>query len=136
MAYRFKQKQIFPLYNEYFPMVMQSKLITGAFQEAKAITQAPDPMVYLAAMGSVSLALQGLIDVELPIGKICPVSLSMLTIANSGERKSTVQGQFSKGVKLFQKDSIKVHQKKLNTYELELEFYKYKAAQIKKNGLI
>lgn len=134
MTYRYQHQ--FPSYLEFFPMVSKSSLITSAFQEAKAITQAPDPMVYLASISSVSIALQGLINVELPIGKVCPVSLSTLIIAESGERKSTVENIFTKGIKSFEKETIKTYQKKLNKYNLELDLHKNVAAQIKKKGQV
>ena len=81
MTYRYQHQ--FPSYFDFFPMVSKSTLITNAFQEAKVITQAPDPMVYLAIMSAVSTASQGGVNVELPIGKVCPVSTSNSTIDTS-----------------------------------------------------
>tara|TARA_R110000737_G_scaffold282984_1_gene289648 strand:- start:8215 stop:8622 length:408 start_codon:yes stop_codon:yes gene_type:complete len=134
MAYRYQHQ--FPSYFDFFPMVSKSTLITNAFQEAKIITQAPDPMVYLASISAASIALQGVINVELPIGKVCPVSLSTLTIAESGERKSTVENIFTKGIKSFEKEAIKAHRKKLNKYNLELELHENVTVQIKKKGQV
>lgn len=127
---------VFPGSNEYFPMISQSSLITSAFIEAKAITQAPDAMVYLTEISSVSTALQGLINVELPTGKVCPVSLWSLTIAESGERKSTVENLLTKSIKLFQKEKTKINQNKLEEYKIKLGLYEAKATQIKRKGLI
>ncbi|MDN3683560.1 DUF3987 domain-containing protein [Vibrio sinaloensis] len=81
----------FPIDGGYTPKVEYSTLITNAFNEAKTITQAPDPMVYLATMSAVSVAMQGLIDVEMPTRKVAPVSLMSLIIAESGERKSSLE---------------------------------------------
>ena len=66
MAYRYKHQ--FP-YCQFLPRVCQSQLITNAFQDAKNITQAPEAMVYMTTITSVSLALQGIINVEIPTGK-------------------------------------------------------------------
>lgn len=131
MTYRFQHQ--FPSYLEFFPMVSKSSLITSAFQEAKAITQAPDPMVYMTAISSVSQALQGAINVQMPTGKVCPVSLMTLTIAESGSRKSSVENLLSKGIKRFQKDNLKNHKIKLKRYKAKLEIYEKKVAQIKKS---
>jgi len=126
----------FPLYSEIFPITYRTSLIGSAFNEAKLITQAPESMVYLTAISSVSVALQGLINVELPTGKVCPVSLWALAIAESGERKSTVENLLTKSIKLFQKEKTKINQQKLEEYKIKLGLYKDKSAQIKRKGLI
>ena len=131
MAYRYQHQ--FPSYFDFFPMVSKSSLITNVFQEAKVITQAPDPMVYLASISAASIALQGLINVELPIGKVCPVSLSTLIIAESGERKSSVENILTKGIKLFQKRALKSYKEELKRYKTKLEIHEKKTAQIKKS---
>ena len=131
MTYRYQHQ--FPSYFDFFPMVSKSTLITNAFQEAKIITQAPDPMVYLASISAASIALQGVINVELPIGKVCPVSLSTLTIAESGERKSSVENLLTKGIKLFQKQALKCYQEELKRYKAKLEIHNKKTVQIKKS---
>ncbi|MDT0602543.1 DUF3987 domain-containing protein [Thalassotalea castellviae] len=100
--------------------------------EAEAITKAPKPMVYLTAIGSVSAALQGLVNVELPSGGIRPVSMWGMTIAESGERKSTVDNIFSKGIESFISESTKEHKRMLRKYELELELHENEAAKIKR----
>jgi hypothetical protein len=133
MAYRFHCKQTFPLHFEFFPQIHGSSLIANTFHEVKAITQAPDSLIYSAILGSVSVASQGSIDAELPIGKVVPVSLMMLMIADSGERKSTVQNLLTKGIKLFQQNNLNGYQKKLNKYKIRLELHNNQTAQIKKS---
>ncbi|MEZ9518262.1 hypothetical protein CWO01_14695 [Vibrio splendidus] len=122
----------FPTSSEVFPLVSPSSLITKAYMEAKLITQAPDSMVYMTAISSVSLALQGVIDVEIPTGKISPVSLMGLTIAESGERKSSVENLFTKGIKSFQKENIECYQTQLDRYQIQLDLHEKKVARIKK----
>lgn len=122
----------FPISSEMFPITSSSSLITKAYMEARLITQAPDPMVYMTAISAVSLALQGVIDVEIPTGKISPVSLMGLTIAESGERKSSVENLFTKGIKSFQKENIECHQTQLREYEIQLDLHHKKVARIKK----
>ncbi|MGJ7575117.1 DUF3987 domain-containing protein [Variovorax sp. RB2P76] len=46
----------------------------------------------MAALSALSAASQGLVDVLLPTGQLRPVSTNFLTIAESGERKSAVDG--------------------------------------------
>jgi len=123
----------FPIHSEIFPYISQSQLITNAFMEAKTITQAPDAMVYMTAISSVSLALQGLINVEIPTGKISPVSLMALTVAESGERKSSVENLFTKGIKSFQKVDVEKYKAQFEGYKIKLELHEKKTAQIKKS---
>ncbi|TOQ57182.1 hypothetical protein CGG91_23435, partial [Vibrio parahaemolyticus] len=106
----------FPIDGGYCPRVEHSKLITNAFNEAKTITQAPDPMVYLATISAASVALQGIINVELPTGKVAPVSLMSLIIAESGERKSSLENLLTKGIKSFHKESTERYNNKLKEY--------------------
>jgi hypothetical protein len=133
MAYRFNNKQTFPLHFEFFPQIHGASLIANAFHEVKAITQAPDPLIYSAILGSVSVASQGSINVELPIDKVVPAPLMMLMIADSGERKSTVQNLLTKGMKLFQQNNLKGYQKKLNEYKIRLELHENQTTQIRKS---
>ena len=53
-----------------------------------------------------------------------PVSLSLLTIAESGDRKSTVEGFFTKGIKEFDKIKLKEKQENLKKYALQLRMHK------------
>ena len=124
----------FPQYIQLFPLVGQSAIFSNAFREALAITQAPESMVHLTALSVVSVALQGGIDVEVPTGKVCPVSLSTLIIADSGERKSTVENLLTKGIKSFYKDSTQNHLEKLNEYKIKQEVYENQINAIKKKG--
>lgn len=131
MTYRYQHQ--FPSYSEFFPMVSKSLLITSAFQEAKVMTQAPEAMVLATIFSSTSVASQGVINVEMPTGKVCPVSLMTLTIAESGERKSSVEKLLTKGIKQFQKHALKNHKEKLKRYKVKLDIHEKKTAQIKKS---
>jgi hypothetical protein len=55
-----------------------------------------------------------------------------LIIAESGERKSTVENLLTKGIKSFNKDSIQKHQENLNEYKIKQGVYANQVAQIKK----
>ncbi len=55
-----------------------------------ARSQAPMAICANAVIASVALAGQAHVDVMLPIGQVRPISVNILTIARSGERKTTV----------------------------------------------
>ncbi len=123
----------FPIDGGYCPRVEHSKLITNAFNEAKTITQAPDPMVYLATISAASVALQGIINVELPTGKVAPVSLMSLIIAESGERKSSLENLLTKGIKSFHKESTERYNNKLKEYSIRERLFEKRKTQIEKS---
>jgi len=132
----YNQFNNFPLPSEYFPLEFQESLIKKTFEEVRAITQAPDALVYMTVISSVSLALQGKINIESPMGKIGPVSLMALTIAESGERKSTVENLLTKGIKEFQQSSKKTHLEQMKKYKIKLDLHLYKAKELKDNALL
>ncbi len=74
------QKYYFPMSTEVFPMGYQSSILNSSFLEGRLVTQAPDSMVFLTMLSAMSVALQGLVDVETPVGKTCPVAISALTV--------------------------------------------------------
>lgn len=60
------------------------------WNEVTAITQAPYELVIAGGLAAMSVACQGLIDVARPGCRPGPVSLAVLAIGDSGERKSTI----------------------------------------------
>ena len=124
LGYQYKDKEKFPLPSDYVPKVFQSHIIAEAIREAQLITQTPESMVLLTAISYASLALQGSINVEMPIGKIRPVSIMSMIIAESGERKSSLENLLSKGIKLFQKDILKKDKIQQNRYKILQDIHK------------
>lgn len=86
-------------------------------------TQAPPDLILLSALSTYSLLLQGRIDVERPGVGLGPVSLFGLTIAESGERKSTVARLLEKPVVEFQASQNEEYAEKMATYEAETEVF-------------
>ena len=77
-------------YPDEFPLSSLPPLIRDAVIEAQQITQAPLGLVAASALGAVSLVCQNLIDVCRLNTLRGPVSLFLLTLAESGERKNAV----------------------------------------------
>ena len=72
-------------------------------------------MIASSALATASLACQGLADVGRDSQNIGPISLSLLTIAESGERKSSLDKAFSKALRDWERekaDEMKVVIKK------------------------
>ncbi|WP_439890835.1 YfjI family protein [Ralstonia sp. 25C] len=84
-----------------YPTLSFPGSVLGTINEVIHHTQAPVAMVALSALGVMSASLQGILDVCLPIGKVCPVSINALVIAESGERKSAVDNLLSAAIHEF-----------------------------------
>jgi len=78
--------------------------IRAAVEEVQGFVKAPMPLVAGSALVALSIAAQTHIDVERARKLSGPVSLFMLSIADSGERKSTVDDFFTEPIKHFQSE--------------------------------
>lgn len=110
--------------------------VRAAVEEVQAAVQAPFEMVAASALATVSLATQHLADVRRSNTLTGPLSLNFLTIAESGDRKSTVDRLLSRAVREFQdarrdeaKTSLANHVADLAAWQAERD-----AAEGKLNG--
>lgn len=79
-----------------FPVDAFPQIIRNAIYEVEQHTQAPQGLIAASALGVISLACQNRIDVCRLNDLRSPVSLFLLTLAESGERKSTVDKMLMK----------------------------------------
>ena len=70
-------------------------------------------------MGAASLAAQAHFDVILPWGDIKPLSLFLLTVGESGERKSAVDDAVLGAAKKQEKEDQEIYQRELQAYEFQ-----------------
>ncbi|MDK8265647.1 YfjI family protein [Pseudomonas oryzihabitans] len=82
-----------------YPIYALPEIILKAVEEVHAYVQAPLPMIVASALAAVSTCIQGLASVERDSATRGPASLYFLTLAESGERKSTCDGFFSKAIR-------------------------------------
>jgi hypothetical protein len=78
-----------------YPLDALPELLKTAVIEVQAFTKAPVAMVACSALSTLSLAAQSLYDVQRAEGLTGPIGLYFMTVANSGERKTTMDGMFS-----------------------------------------
>jgi hypothetical protein len=89
---------------EPYPVDALPPVISAAVREVQAYVQAPMAMVAGAALGALSMAAQGLVDIDRDSSLTGPCSLFRLTIAESGERKSSCDGYFSRAIEQWERD--------------------------------
>lgn len=93
--------------------------IVNAVDEAEFNIKAPRALVISSALTAIATASQGIIDVCKPNGQIVPVSLMILSVANSGERKSTVENVFLREIRAFQEERDLLYQKDLGKWRAQ-----------------
>jgi hypothetical protein len=99
---------------EYFP-----PLIQAAIREVHNTTQAPIAMVGSVVLAAISLACQQHAIIKMPDGRIKPCSLYLLTIAESGERKSTVNDLVMKPFIDFESAGLEEYENIKQQYDIE-----------------
>lgn len=77
-----------------FPLWALPPTIRSAVQESMDVTRAPAALVASSALAAASLAVQAKYDVQRLNGLVSPCSLYIITFAESGERKTTVDRMF------------------------------------------
>ncbi len=111
---------------EPYPVDALPETIRAAVEEVAGFIKAPLPLVASSALAALSLAAQAHIDAKRAEKLHGPVGLFLLTIADSGERKSTCDGFFTSAIRQYQeeqaeamKPAIKEHQADISAWEAE-----------------
>ena len=111
-------EDLFPTGNsDPHPIEMLPDAIRYAVEEVAEFVQAPVPLVVASALSTISTVVQGHYDVRRADGLQGPTSLYMLSIADSGERKSS-SNKFS---------SVLWNHEKLEKERMEPELINYRA---------
>ncbi|MDH0148784.1 YfjI family protein [Stutzerimonas stutzeri] len=101
--------------------------------EVAETTQAPLELALASALTVLSLLCQPLIDVRRPGDMIGPISLLIILIANSGERKTTVESIFLAWIREYIKQAMIQHKKELLAWEFRLEAWEARKRMLIKN---
>lgn len=91
---------------EPYPIAELGGTLAGACESLRRVIQAPDAVCGASVLAAASLATQGLADVHND-GRVHPLSLWLLTIAESGERKSAVDAEAMRPAREYEKERAK-----------------------------
>ncbi|CAM9288481.1 unnamed protein product [Ectocarpus sp. 12 AP-2014] len=94
-----------------------------SLEVAQHVEVAPE-MARTTALGAMAMACQGVVDVAFPNGHVVPTSLNLLTIADSGERKTALEDWFFKPIRDFQTVQKKERQRSIQIYKRDLKNWK------------
>lgn len=78
-----------------YPIQSFHLMVSQTIQEVQSKVQAPDALIAMSALTAMAAACQGLIDIKLPTGQVRPVSLNLMCLADSGDRKTSVDNLMS-----------------------------------------
>jgi putative DNA primase/helicase len=116
-----KPEQIVPaLAAAPYPIEALPDVVRDAVQEVRGFLQAPLSMVATSALMTMSLAAQGIADVERAEGLRGPSSLFAITVAESGERKSACDKFFAQPLRDFEQARIDEHTEQSKDFEAEM----------------
>lgn len=82
------QVQAVPENIDRFPLNDLPPALHASIVEAHAMTQAPIPLIVSSALGALSLAQQGRLNVKSPLGHLTPTSLYLITLSDSASSKT------------------------------------------------
>lgn len=116
---------------EPYPLDVLPEMIRAAVEEVHGFTKAPIPLVVSSALAALSLAAQTQADAKRAEKLSGPISLFLLTIADSGERKSTCDGFFNKAIRDYDKAQAELAKPAIKDYKAAVEAWEAKRFGIK-----
>jgi putative DNA primase/helicase len=116
---------------EPYPVDALPDTIRAAVEEVGGFVKAPVPLVASSAIAALSLAIQPHYDVERASKLHSPVSTFTLVIAESGERKSTCDGFFTKAIRDYESAQVEAGKPFIKDYNAAIESWEAKRSGIK-----
>lgn len=113
---------------EPYPLDALPEVLRDAIEEVRVNTQAPLAMVATCALTTLSVAAQGLVNVERDSLRIGPCSLFSITFAESGERKTTVDNHFIAAIREYERNQIEVMKPEVDEWRANHQVWSAKRA--------
>lgn len=114
-----------------YPLDALPTIAREAVEEVVGFVKAPVALAASSALSALSVAVQGLYDVERAPGLKGPCSLFMLSIAESGERKTTCDGFFKQALETHQREEAERLKPMVDACRADLDVWEAKKAGLK-----
>lgn len=114
-----------------YPIDALPDLLRDAVLEVQEHVQAPTALIASCALSAVSLAIQAHIDVARDEKLIGPSSLFMLSLGDSGERKSSVDGHFTRAIVEYEARVIEEKAPEIKQFSIDVQSH-----NAKRSGLL
>ena len=125
------QPLVADMHREPFPIEALPGTIRKAVEEVREFVQAPVALIASSALGALSLAAQSHWDIKRAERLEGPVSLYLLGIADSGERKSTCDGFFMRAIQDYESKQALLAVPLVQRYEADMKVWDAKCDGIK-----
>ena len=116
--------------SEPYPVDALPDAIRAAVEEVQRFVKAPFSLVASSALGALSIATQALADVRRAEQLVGPVTLFTLTVAESGERKSSCDGYFSSAIRDYERIQADLARPLLAEYQAALSVWESKRSAL------
>lgn len=117
--------------SEDYPISALPDEIRLAVEEVANFTKAPVPLVAASALTAISLALQAHLDVRRAEKLQSPVSAYFLTIADSGDRKTTCDSYFMQAIRNHEAEQAELAKPDLRKYAADMQAWEAKRSGLK-----
>ncbi len=114
-----------------YPLDALPVAVRCAVEEVAGFVKAPIPLIAASALAALSLAIQAHTDVQRAEKLSGPCSLFLLAIADSGERKSTCDGFFTRAIVDYQAQEQEAAKPFIKAYKSDLEIWDAQRSGIK-----
>ncbi len=114
-----------------YPLDALPGAIRTAVTEVLGFTKSPVPLAASSALSALSLAIQAHYDVKRAEKLTGPTSLFLLTIADSGERKSTCDGFFTTAIRDYEMKQHELAKPEQKNYQAAIDGWGAKRGAIK-----
>ncbi|MBS0587036.1 MAG: DUF3987 domain-containing protein [Proteobacteria bacterium] len=114
-----------------YPVESLPVIVKAAVDEVHRFVKAPIPLVAASAISALSLAIQAHHDVERASALHSPTGLFLLTIADSGERKSTCDRFFTKAIIEYEEAQAEAAKPAIKNHKADIASWEAKCSGIK-----
>ena len=114
-----------------YPIDCLGDVLGSAAQGIQDVVQCPVAIAAQSVLAGASLAVQGHADVELPTGATRPVSSYFITVAESGERKTSADDNAIQAILAYEDRLRAEYEVNKQKYQDELELY-----QVERNRIV
>jgi hypothetical protein len=121
-----------PTTPEGWPRYHEHSLVEGAITEAARELQVSREMAMMCAFGAMATACQGRVDMQMPTRQRVPASLMLLTIAESGERKTTTQNYFFEAINMLNDVAYRANETALVEHRVEHQLWSTRKRQLER----
>ncbi|UZK65868.1 YfjI family protein [Sphingomonas sp. M1-B02] len=116
-----------------YPITALPPLIRNVIEEVASYVKAPVAMISASALAAVSTAVQTRYSVRRDDALSGPATLYLLTVAESGERKTSVDNQFTGPIREWEAEQRKLFRERRAKYEADMEDWERQGEEIRRN---